>query len=50
MMRLAEIGLLTDESSVGTHTAYSPIVAYFTFDTILMSPTMEIEAIWTLNL
>lgn len=49
-MPLAEVGLLTNGTGVGIHTAYSPIVAYFTFDTILMSPTMEIETIWTLKL
>jgi hypothetical protein len=49
-MPLAEVGLLADSVGVGIDTAYSPIVAYYTFDTILMSPTMEIETIWTLKL
>lgn len=49
-MPLSEVGLLTDGVGVGIHTAYSPIVAYYTFDTILMTPTMDIETIWTLKL
>jgi hypothetical protein len=48
-MPLSEVALLTDEVGVGLHTAYSPIVAYFSFVTIPMSPTTDIEVIWTLR-
>jgi hypothetical protein len=49
-MPLSEMGLLTNEVGVGLATAFSPVMAYYTFDTILMSPTMDIETIWTLKL
>lgn len=48
-MPLSEIGLLTDGVGVASNLAYSAVVAYYTFDTIVLLPSMQLEAIWTLK-
>lgn len=48
-MPLSEVGLLVDETSVDPDTAYSPVVAYFPFDTILFTSAIRLEFIWTVR-
>ena len=46
-MPMSELGLLTDESgAVGVSIPYSPVVGYFSFDTILLNSNNFIEIIW----
>lgn len=45
-MPLSEMALMVDEVAVTPHTAYSPVVAYFSFDTILLDASNVIEVIW----
>lgn len=47
-MPLSEAGLfLSSVSHLGT--PFNPLVAYHTFDTILLSPEIELEVVWTVR-
>lgn len=46
---LSEIGLFTDEVAVSKNAPYSPLVAYFDFDTIRKTPDNELTFIWSLR-
>lgn len=48
-MPLCEAGLVLDEVGAGMHIPYSPVAAYYTFDTILLTPTVKLEFIWTVR-
>ena len=48
-MPLSEAGLVIDEAGTGMHVAYNPVVAYFTFDTILLTADLELELIWSVR-
>jgi hypothetical protein len=45
-MPLSEVGLFTDEVTVGKNIPYSTLVGYYSFDTILVDSTNVLEFIW----
>ncbi len=46
---LSEVGLFTDAVPVSPFVPFSPLVAYFSFDTIPMTPDTVVELIWTVS-
>jgi len=46
---LSEVGLFTDGTGVDINSAYSPIIAYFSFDTIQKNSSNTVEFIWSLR-
>ena len=46
---LSEVGLFTDAVTTSKNKPYSPLVAYYSFDTIMMSSVTEVEFIWTVR-
>jgi hypothetical protein len=46
---LSEVGLFTSALAVSKFFAYSPLVAYFSFDTIPMTASTVVEFVWTVR-
>ena len=52
LMPLSEVGLFVDEAGadpLAGGTPYKPLVAYFTFGTILMTANLELELVWSVR-
>lgn len=48
-MPLSEVGLFTDEAGVDISDPFSPLVAYFSFDTIVMTTDVVLELVWSVK-
>lgn len=46
---ISEVGLFTNGPDVSKFTPYSPLVAYFSFDTIPMTSGTVVEFVWTVR-